>query len=371
MPTPYPKYVYCFLLSAFFFLQPVCAQLSFRGKVIDENGDAAIPHATVYFNNTTIATETNAKGEFSFDNIRFFNTEVVIVSPGYELFAFRPAEAKMGANKFVFKMRAKKAGVVPTAGVEAANTASYREAFRQGLLGITNEAAQSTVNNITDVYFENDTTSGGFNAAADTTLTIVNKLCGYKMYYNLVAFYYDAFTRQSYCSGYCRYEVLGDVKQFQTARNHCYFGSSQHFFRSLVANKLYEEGFGIFVKDTIPAAGGSNPGDEDRYRPITATQVLWIDSTNNYSIGIKDKLIIQYNSNPTTKSYLRTILEYIDGDLKKGIEASVAIKHAPVELTTIGVPVADSEMEYGGFWSYEKLANALPLDYQPDLKPLK
>jgi hypothetical protein len=191
------------------------------------------------------------------------------------------------------------------------------------------------------------------------------------MYYNLSSFFYDGFTRRSYYAGYCRYEPLGNDNQFQVARNHCYFGSSQHFYRSLVANKLYEEGFGVFVKDTPPATGGRNAGDEDLYRPLTATRILWIDSSNNYSIGIKDKLVVQYTGNTAIKSYLRTILEYIDGDLKKGIEASIEIKRAPVELTTIGVPVDDSELEYGGFWSYEKLANTLPLDYQPDPKPIK
>jgi hypothetical protein len=190
------------------------------------------------------------------------------------------------------------------------------------------------------------------------------------MYYNMVMFTYDAFNGQSYFSGYCRYESLGEGTQFQTARNHCYFGSSQHFYRSLVANKLYEEGFGVFVKDAA-RPGSGQPADEDRYKPVTATQVLWIDSMNNYSIGIKDKLVVQYSRNPVTKNYLRTILEFVNGDLKKGIEGSIDVKRAPVELTTIGVPVDDTELEYGSFWSYEKLANTLPLDYQPDAKPEK
>lgn len=367
---PRPKYVYCFFLSAFFFLQSACAQLSCSGKVIDENGDKAIPNATVFFNNTSLATKTDARGEFSFGNMRFFNTELIIVSPGYELFTFKPAEAQLMGKKFVLKMRAKKTDAFSKNADAVANKTAYQGAFQQGLLGITNEAAHSTVNNLTNVYFENDSTTGGFMATADTTLTIVNQLCGYKIYYNLVGFFYDGFSRRSYFSGYCHYETLGDESQFQTARNHCYFGSSQHFYRSLVANKLYEEGFGVFVKDTAQVHQNGPRSDEERFRPVTAKQILWIDSTNNYSIAIKDKLIIQYGSNTTTKKYLRTILAYVDGDLKKGIEASINIKLAPVELTTIGVPVDDSDIEYGGYWGYEKLANTLPLDYKPGPKPL-
>jgi hypothetical protein len=365
MRMPYPKFAYCFLLSAFFFLSSAHAQLSCKGKVIDERGDVAIPHASVYFNNTTIATETDAQGEFRFDNIRFFNTELVIVSPGYEVFVYKPTAAQLAAKKFVLKMRSK--NTLSNKRPDMPDKAAYGEAFKRGLLGITNEAAHSTINNLQAVYFEDDST-GSTNAFADTTLEIINNLCGYKMHYNMVMFTYDAYNGQAYYTGYCRYESLGEGPEFQLSRNHCYFGSSQHFYRSLIANKLYEEGFGVFVK-AAPQPG--HPADEDLYRPVTTTQVLWIDSMNNYSIGIKDKLVVQYNRNPVTKNYLRTILDFVNGDLKKGIEGSIDVKRAPVELTSVGMPVDDSELEYGSFWSYEKLANTLPLDYLPDEKPMK
>ncbi len=364
------RYCCCFLL-AFFCLQRACAQTSFTGKVINEKDDAAIQNASVYFNNTTIATQTNQQGEFKFEAIPFLNTELVIFSPGYELIVFKPTTAQLSVKRFVFKLHAKELPELPKQNLNPELKKNYLNAFYQGFLGITEEAAHCEVSNGKDIYFTGDKTNGGFSAFADTALVIINNLLGYKIYYNLVQFFYDGFNGRSYFTGYCRYEELGDEKQFRQTRSHCYFGSSQHFYRSLVAHRLNEQGFGVFINSPAKAPAGKNSkkneGD-DNFTPLTEQQILWIDSSNNFSIGIKGKLVIQYNKNPHSKSYLSKILLYLEGDLKKGIEANIDIKNAPLELTTIGVPVDDTNIEYGGYWSYEKLANTLPFDYQPELR---
>lgn len=373
MHTRYLK-IYCslFLLQGIFF-QQAFAQISFSARVIDEKGGTAIQNASVYFNNTTIATKTNAKGEFTFENVRFFNTELVIYCPGYEPIVYKPTTEQLAVKKFVFKMKTK---LPPDTAQQAILTANkkntrldevYFSTFRVGFVGITREASHCLIVNPEDIYFGPDQARGGFNAFADTIIVVINNQTGYRLHYLLADFFCDAFNRQSYFTGYCWYEPLGDDKQYQLARNHCYFGSSQHFYRSLVANKLYQEGFGVFMKDTTTSALNG----EDNYIPLPAQKILWIDSSNNFSIDIAGKLIVQYNRDPYAKYYLRDILPYVDGDFKKGMEANIEIKAAPLELTTIGVPVDDSNIEYGGFWSYEKLANLLPLDYQPDEKPLK
>ncbi len=375
MNSLYQKFIYCVFLLTIFCAPSLYAQVSFTGKVIDEKGDVAIQNASVYFNNTAIATQTNARGEFSFNNILFFNTELVIYSPGYELVVFKPTAAQLVVKKFVFKMQAKQKAAILKGGPVGDSKKLYLDAFFQGLLGLTQEAAQCTVSNAANIRIGAGNANSGFVVVADTALVIVNNMLGYTLHYNLEQFLFDGYSRRSYFTGYCRYEALGDDKQFQLNRNHCYFGSSQHFYRSLTANKLYEEGFGVFMKDTTKAPTSIHNGEADdagdRFLPITAQKILWIDSTNNFSIGVKGKIVVQYNRNPYSKPYLSKILSYLEGDLKKGMEANIEIKTAPVELTTIGVPVDDNTVDYGGFWSYEKLANTLPLDYKPDLKPLK
>ena len=375
MNTGYQKFIYCVFLLTIFCAPALCAQVSFTGKVIDEKGDIAIENASVYFNNTSIATQTNAQGEFTFNNIPFFNTELVIYSPGYELVVFKPTAAQLAVKKFVFKMQAKQKAAILKNSPVGDSRKLYLDAFFQGVVGITQEADQCTITNATAIRVGAGSENSGFIVVADTALVIVNNMLGYTLHYNLEQFLFDGYTRRSYFTGYCRYEPLGTDKQFQLNRNHCYFGSSQHFYRSLVANKLYEQGFGVFMKDTTQAPHGIHTGEADdggdRLLPITAQKILWIDSTNNFSIGVKGKLVVQYNRNPYSKPYLAQVLNYVEGDLKKGMEANIAIKAAPVELTTIGVPVNDNTVDYGGFWSYEKLANTLPLDYQPDAKPLK
>lgn len=371
MTILYPKYryYYCFLL-AFFCLQQACAQISFTGKVINETGGIAIQNASVYFNNTTIATQTNQQGEFKFEAVPFFNTELIIFSPGYELIVFKPTTAQLLVKKFIFKLHSKESPALPKENLTPELKKNYLNAFYQGFLGITDEAFHCEVSNGKDIYFTEDKRNGGFIAFADSALVITNTLLGYKIYYNLGDFFYDGFNGRSYFAGYCRYEELGDEKQFLSNRSHAYFGSSQHFYRSLIAHQLNKEGFGVFINKPAKASRDKNADQnvgDNNFSPITEQQILWIDSSNNFSIGIKGKLVVQYNKNPHSKSYLSKILPYLEGDLKKGIEANIDIKTAPLELTTIGVPVDDTNVEYGGYWSYEKLGNLLPLDYKPEL----
>lgn len=353
------------------------AQVSFSAKVVDDKAGAAIQNASVYFNNTTIATKTNEQGVFSFNDIRFFNSELVIYSPGYELIVFKPTTTQLAANKFVFKMQAKhprdtaQQNAIAAAKKNDTWYRAYMGNFYRGVVSVTKETSQCVLVNPQAIDFAPNADQSGFNAFADTALVIVNNQTGYRLHYILIDFFSEAFSMRSYFSGYCWYEPLGDNKQYQVARNHCYFGSSQHFYRSLVANKLYEQGFGVFTKDAANPTFVNSDGEvEDNYIPLPAQKILWIDSTNNFSIGLKGKLVVQYNKDPYLKYYLADQM-LANGFLKNGIEASVEIKETPVELTTIGVPVDDSNIELGGFWNYEKLANTLPLDYVPDNKPFK
>ena len=100
MATLYLKCQCCCIFLLFFFLKQACGQTSFTGKVINENNDSPIQNASIYFNNTTIDTQTNQQGEFKFDNINSLNTELVIFCYGYELIVFKPTAAQLAVKIF-------------------------------------------------------------------------------------------------------------------------------------------------------------------------------------------------------------------------------------------------------------------------------
>ena len=369
MATLYLKCQCCCIFLLFFFLKQACGQTSFTGKVINENNDSPIQNASIYFNNTTIDTQTNQQGEFKFDNINSLNTELVIFCYGYELIVFKPTAAQLAVKRFVFKLHPKEILRTKTEHLPVEIKTIYQNIFYKNFIGITEEATKSSISNEDDIYFIADTAGKYFRVFADTPIVIINNLLGYKMVYNMVEFFYNEITTQAFFTGYCRYEKLGDDKQFQHSRNKCYKGSMQHFYRSLVANQLYQQGFNTFLINPATAPGDRTNTiiyDRENARPITAQQILMIDSSNNFSIGIDGRLLVQYNKNPATKWYLSQEVPYLSGDLEKGIEVYIDIKNSPIELTSIGVPVDDTNISFDGYWNYERVANTLPYDYQPE-----
>jgi hypothetical protein len=100
--------VYCFmalLLLSF----ATYAQTDLLGRVVDESDNVPLQDANVFFNNTTIGTETDEQGEFFFETVRMLNTELVIYCPGYELMVYKPNAKQVEGKRMVFKLRHKEA----------------------------------------------------------------------------------------------------------------------------------------------------------------------------------------------------------------------------------------------------------------------
>ncbi|MEO5893381.1 MAG: carboxypeptidase-like regulatory domain-containing protein [Ferruginibacter sp.] len=351
---------------------PAYTQIDITGRVVDEKDDAPLPNASVYFNNTTIGTYTDQQGNFSFDAARLLNTDLVISCAGYDLLAYKPVEKQVEKKRIVFKLRAS---------TELQNKMNLTEELRKkcleifykSFLGVTKEANKCVVNNPGNIYFGRGVTNTGFVAYADTPLVVTNNALGYKISYNLVEFVYDDATMKSDLVGYTRYQEMGDGKKWARNRQNSYYGSTLHFYRSLIKNQLYEQGFGTFVLQPVTdSIQTSMLSDEQaaaaaeivKTVPITAQEILYIDSSNNLSIRGVGRLLVQYSQDPASKEYLRRNV-YVAGDLDKGVESQILFKTSPIGINISGVLSDASGIEYSGYWIYEKAANSLPYDYQP------
>ena len=76
------KWLYCYLLLLLFFYVPAYTQISINGIVVDAITNAPVANASIYFNNTTIATKTNQQGAFSFTSLNYITSELVISGSG-------------------------------------------------------------------------------------------------------------------------------------------------------------------------------------------------------------------------------------------------------------------------------------------------
>ena len=370
--SSFSKKYYFYCLVTIFYSFPAIAQININGRVVDDTDDKPSAGAFVYFNNTTLATTADQQGQFTFETLRLLNTELVISTPGYELLVYKPAAEKIDKKRVVFKLH-KAQTVKEKPSVKAVTRQQLLPFFYTSFLGVTHEADKCTIENEKDIYFAEGASINGFTVYADSPLIVVNDLLGYKLRYDLVEYTFDFSTGQKNLIGYTYYQDLGQDKKWVKNRKDNYAGSKMHFYRSLFSRQSYEQGFNTFLlqpADTslhkmdhnmliVPGQGPMN------VIPITAPQILFIDSTNNISIRVDGQLLVQYYKNPASRDFLEKN-DYLDGLLLKGVQSYIFFKTGSVGINMSGVLSEPDSVDYAGYWNYEKAANTLPYDYQPE-----
>ena len=359
---------YCFAWLLFFCL-PVYTQTNITGRVVDEKNNAPL-EASLFFNNTTISTITNSNGEFHFDAIRMFNSELVIFSPGYELLVYKAIEKQIEGRRIIFKMQKKQGSTVSRVVLATNDNNTMKTFFFQDLLGITEEAKTCKIVNKDAIYFESANIEKVLNVRADTPLVIMHNQFGYKINYYLEDGWYDDSAGTFYFTGYTRYEDMGVSKRILKKREQCYYGSTLHFYRSMINRRLYADSFAMFflkpAKDSVVLPENNNEivTSDATVVPLSEQDILFIDDkTNELSIKVPGKLLVQYNKNPAMKSLLIDdgILENF---MSKGVESTVYFMKTTIGIKYPGVLDDYSGIQYSGYWKIEKLANKLPYNYE-------
>lgn len=346
----------------FFIVFPltVLSQVNLQGKVISEETNLPIPGASIYFNNTSVGSTTDTTGEFNFTVTGIFSNNLVVSSIGYEALIYKIVSPEDLQHRYLFKLKKKNVLMENILLLGDVARQKYIRNFIDNFLGTTEEATLSDIKNLNAIYFtrtENDTS--GFNAHSDTALVIINKKLGYKIIFRLEDFYYNEINGASFFYGYTRYEDLGDSKKWKRNRRKAYYGSSLHFFRSLISNTLEQEHYRIFEiqKDTVTF--------NKKHIQITVDKVIKKDSSSEIFLGIwKDVLMVSYiKTPPYTPYYRKNSSTYLN--LNHGIGSYLSINEYPVEISNYGSLINPLSVTFSGYWMYEKTANLLPYDYYP------
>lgn len=343
------------------------------GKVISEKTGVPIEGASVYFNNTSIGTSANSTGQFSLQLPDAFNTELIVSAVGYERMVFNTEGSDLQNKNMIFKLMPKEQSLRDVLILTDKVRAKYLAIFEKNFLGITAEASRSKIENRRDIFFTSGEGKNSFKAYSDTPLVIINRMLGYKISFELVDFLFDEQSGRTYYYGYTRFEEMGDKGRWQKNRKRCYYGSTAHFYTSLVAKRLEQEKYRIYLIKTSgmsadTSRSNSSPQQKmDMAVTITADEIVKPDSTNpnNYNITFKGKLMVQYDKNPASKNYLKT-KTFLQGSMPVGYRSYILLKSPFISVNVAGIVNNPMDVEYSGYWIYEKAANMLPFNYTPD-----
>ncbi|RZL13390.1 MAG: carboxypeptidase-like regulatory domain-containing protein [Pedobacter sp.] len=399
-----------FILLLSLFAINVSAQVAtVRGIIKDKQG-SPIPMAGIYLAGYKAATMTDNNGNFKFPPLQPGNYDIIV-----QMVGFLPGKANVSLeNKDVtvnITLQESTTNIKQVVIMPDPNRARYIELFKEYFIGKTENAAKCKLLNPEILRIDFDREENVLNVSTDEFLVLDNPVLGYKVKYLLQKFEYDIKKRIVYFEGQNVFEEMNGSERMKRkwakAREIAYRGSIQHFYRSLSNGTANKEGFVINKLKTLP--NKNRPADsliEANIKRLTKGQaniqrVLTFTSGDSISYWLKmrrepvtmaivdrgnvliDTLVHTYDQNikylnftddlyviytkekqPENFSFTGYWLSR-PRDITDEQVSQIKAYKLPLAFYANGAQTDPSWSLQKGYWAYEKVADQVPLDYEP------
>ena len=354
-------------LSLAFVSFPVFSQsdYSISGKIIDETTKLPLQGASVFAENTTIGTATDAEGVF---RLRLPNGgySIVVTFTGYQAETKRVTTADAGNSGIIIEIKQKEKSleefVVKSTSEVANGLEKYGDFFIENFIGNTANSKQCYIKNKEALKFYYYRRTKRLKILATAPLEIVNDALGYTIKYELDSFVHEYNTQVSVYTGYPLFQEMApgssaDIEKWGAARKVAYNGSILHFMRSMYHKKLKEAGFEIqfIVKNN----------DKETALPLknfySAMNYSIDESSNTVDILPRQKdVAIIYKNEQSSPLYVEA-----NPEASSKFQLSV-VSFLPDESLNIeqnGFYYEQNDITITGYWAWEKVGDMLPYDF--------
>lgn len=352
-----------FTTLALFFLTIGAHSQSFTasGKVTDGKTGQPLTGASVFCQNTTIGTTTNSEGVFTL-NLANGGYDLVISFSGYETFSKRinAGTENIGNLEIVLKQKdnsLEEVSITVTNEVKD-GLAKYGDFFHEQFLGLTQNSILCQIENPETLRFFFSKKRNRLKVTAREELRVINKALGYSIRYQLDSFVHEYASGLTQYTGFPFFEELTgteeETERWEKNREKAYYGSVLHFMRCYYDSTLRENGYKLELVDnkTNKARLVLNPYDSVFYER---------DSLNNAEFSYPSKLRVIYSEEKPEEKYL----------VKNKMPLSTTIQISLVDFADFitieenGYFWDQRDLLTLGYWSWEKLADFLPYNYDP------
>lgn len=379
------------------------------GAVKDKKGEP-LPGAGVYVSGYKIATVADNNGRYSL-SLKPGNYDILVQLIGFKAFNKNIIVADK-ALTFDFVLEEDAFQLQEVTIKPDPNREGYIRMFTDFFIGTTPNAQLCKIINPNVLIIDYSNDDAKLTVKTNQFLIIENQALGYRVKYQLNNFEFDNKSRIIYYEGFPYYEDLkgskGKMKRWAEKRIEAYHGSTQHFFNSLYAGKSKEEGFEInklirqpnpnrapdslinanikrlmqvkqALNGTIKIMAGDslNYWTKQKNAPATIAmlnrqQVNTDTLVKTYnesikSINFNDVLYVIYKNEREASIYANRIGQSISRplDMPDYQVSLINLQVAPVYFYENGGTYNPRSMLYEGYWSWEKIADSVPLDYLP------
>jgi hypothetical protein len=359
-----------------------------QGRVIDGETNTPLPGANVFIANSTYGVSTDVDGAFVIKGLRAAQYRLVISFIGYETQVTDVNPVRPFSYKVILKPSIKTLNEIVIRARKASRSewlANFK-IFKEKFIGLSENARLCTIENPRVLTFENK--EGVLNAFADSALIVQNNGLGYRIRILLDKYQYNLITILLHYEGQIVYEPLvpaNDEEKITWAKNRlkAHNGSEMQFLRSLYDRKLNDDGYYFnLINDEYTIKGGVvKKGYSDTLKtprsPVYNNKRIKIQTITDYNrildtlnstpeqpvLSFKGDLEITYINEAETYAFQVNRKSTIG----KSLQSSTIILHKPAMVQSHGQVYPQDAVETRGYWSWELMAESLPLDYDPAL----
>src|ERR1700741_2923999 len=160
------------------------AQFKVTGKIIDSADKKPIPGATVFLSNASVGTATTIDGNFTLNNVRGGQYELVVSMIGYATYR----KTLLVNDQITVPDIYISSKSIPLAEVKIRpdpDWAAHYEVFREEFLGSSPYSRKCKILNPELINFQFDKNTRTLTASSSNYIVVENKALGYKVKYML------------------------------------------------------------------------------------------------------------------------------------------------------------------------------------------
>lgn len=351
-----------------------------KGLVIDGATNQPVPFANVFLDGTTKGTSTDTTGHFTLTKIPIGKYQLIVSSLGYKseskeiiINPLTELQVKIFLNSQDFALN--------EISVKGKRDRNWRRDFDEFKIKFVGPSEEATILNPQELLF--DRTIEGLRVTASKPILIDNRLLGYRLEVTLKDFYaYSKINSIDY-SAWIRFDTLiarskQEAIHWQRSRVKAYRGSETHLFKSILEERVEEEGFKIidskaftvfnpnqllnltlnsFQKE-LEIASMAKALMDDRLRSIRNATLIINKSKDDLRILPKDVYRIIYYNKIVPNAY-RSV---------PGFQFPLSYLDVPQEGIPVwpnGQPKLPINYKRGGYFSMIRIDQQLPFDYDP------
>jgi hypothetical protein len=401
------RFLFFFLLYSAFSL----AQIKIEGTVYDSEG--VLEGAAVYLNNTMLGTTTDINGKFMLP-VKIGQYDLIVSYLGYKKINYS-LNTSSYSKPLVFALEKEENTLDEIVIKKIVYDDEWKynfKSFRNEFIGRNDLAKDCKILNPKDVYFNYNKKTNTLKAYTKKPLKIKHKSLGYLITYELESF----IRNKNYITylGYSKYKELKGGKRKQKLwkknRKKAYNGSQIHFYKSILNNTFSSEGFIVNQFKRVPNPKRPSEDEIKKARQLLfLNRGLMIDFSKKITIPknaldsalvtvrksrlpkfadylyrskLKKEEIITFKNNvhhltfdnnlsivyTREKEEMGYITRNVFSKKRKPLSqtSSIIPLNKKIILDITGVLVNPLDVIYEGYWSYEKFASSLPLDYVPN-----